>query len=125
MRDEIKLILPTSWEPSKNAFLAKLGVSGGGLGEHFFGKVYDAFFTHSIEVKREFEKYYSVEYANLADYVEFSYGVILRDDDLEHERIFLVTWVPQVVDEMYDNNKLGTVLDCIEELERTQNEDQT
>ncbi|WP_282129283.1 hypothetical protein [Roseobacter litoralis] len=125
MREDIKLIIPTSWEPSKAAFLAKLGVSSGGLGEQFFGGVYDAFFTHSIEVKREFEKYYSVEYSNLADYVEIKYGEVLSEDDLEHERIFLATWIPQIVDEDYDNNKLGTVFDCIEELERSQHEDQT
>ncbi|MEQ9694922.1 hypothetical protein [Shimia sp. SDUM112013] len=125
MRDEIKLILPTSWEPRKDAFLAKLGVSSGGLGEHFFGNVYDAFFTHSIEVKREFERYYSVEYAKLADYIEITYGEVLSDDDLEHERIYLVTSLPQVVDEMYEDNKLDTVLQCIGELERAQNEDQT
>ena len=109
MRDEIKLTLPTSWEPRKDIFLATLGVSRDGLGEHFFSDVYDAFFIHSIEVKREFERYYSVEYATLADYLEITYGVFLRDDDLEQERIFLVTWLPQVVDEAYENNKQDTV----------------
>ncbi|MCR9137609.1 MAG: hypothetical protein NXI27_16550 [Alphaproteobacteria bacterium] len=124
MRDEIKLILPTSWEPNKEAFLAKLGVSRGRLGEHFFGKVYDAFFVHSIEIKQEFEKYYSVEYANLADYVEIVYGEILSDDDLEQDRVFFVTWLPQVVDDICGDNKLDTVLECIEGLERAQYEDQ-
>lgn len=124
MRDDVKLILPTSWEPCKDAFLAKLGVTNGGLGEHFFGKVYDAFFIHSIEVKREFERYYSVEYADVAEYVDIRYGDILKDEELEHERIYLVTWLPQIVDEMYDDNKLSAVLNCIEELERSQHEDQ-
>ncbi len=122
MRDEIKLILPTSWKPSEETFLAKLGVSRGRLGEHSFGNVYDAFFVHSIEVKREFERYYSVEYANLADYVEIAYGKTLSEDDMEHERIYLVTRLPQVVDDMYDDNKQGTVLECLAELEEAQNE---
>ncbi len=125
MRDEVKLILPTSWEPSKDAFLAKLGVSSGGLGEHFFGRVYDALFTYAIDVKSEFEKYYSVEYASLADYMEIRYGQVLIDEDLEDEHVFMVTWIPQVVDEDYENNKLDVVLECIRELERSQNEDQT
>lgn len=125
MRDEVKLILPTSWEPSKDAFLAKLGVSSGGLGAHFFGGVYDAFFTYAIDVKSEFEKYYSVEYASLADYMEIRYGEVLSDEDLGYEHVFLVTWIPQVVDENYENNKLDVVLECIRELERSQNEDQT
>ena len=123
MRDKIKLILPTSWEPSKDGLLTKLGVSSGGLGEHFFGDVYDAFFVHSIDVKREFEKYYSVEYANLVDYIDITYGEALSEEDLECERVFLVKWLPQVVDTMYDENKLDTVLECIEELEKAQNED--
>ena len=27
MRDEVKLVIPTSWEPDRNKFLAALGVS--------------------------------------------------------------------------------------------------
>lgn len=125
MRDDIKLILSTSWEPDKDAFLAKLGVAKGGLGEHFFGSVFDAFFTYAIDVKGEFEKFYSVEYASLADYMEIRYGEALSEDDLGCEHIFLVTWIPQVVDENYDNNKFDAVIGCIRELERCQNEDQT
>lgn len=125
MRDEIKLILPTSWEPDKDAFLANLGVVKGGLGEHFFGSVYDAFFIYAIDVKGDFERYYSVEYASLADYVEIRYGEVLSEEELGYEHIFLVTWIPQVVDEDYENNKLDVVIECIRELERSQNEDQT
>lgn len=125
MRDDIKLILPTSWEPDKDAFLAMLGVAKGGLGDQFFGSVYDAFFTHAIDIKREFEKYYSVEYASLADYMAIRYGEALSEDDLGCEHIFLVTWIPQVVDEDYENNKFDVVMECIRELERSQNEDQT
>lgn len=125
MRDEVKLILPISWEPKKDAFLTKLGVSNGGLGEHFFGSVYDAFFIYAIDVKSEFDRYYSIEYATLADYMEIRYGEVLSEDDLGHEHVFLVSWIPQVVDEDYENNKLGVVLECIRELERSQHEDQT
>ncbi|UWQ32174.1 hypothetical protein K3555_16630 [Leisingera sp. M527] len=125
MRDQIKLILPTSWKSSKAAFLAKLGVSSGGLGEHFFGGVYDAFFTYAVDAKSEFERYYSVEYASLADYMEIRYGEVLSDEDLGHDHVYLVTWIPQVVDEDYDNNKFDVVFECIRELERSQNEDQT
>ena len=59
MRHKMKLILPTSWKPDRNEFLAALGVFRGGLGEQFFGAVYDALFVVSIEVKGEFKKYYS------------------------------------------------------------------
>ena len=125
MRDEIKLILPTSWEPNQEEFLAALGVSHGGLGEQLFGTVYEALFTSSIELKGEFKKYYSVEYANLAEYIEIRYGEALSEDDLEAERVFMVTWLPQVIDDVYEDNKLYTVLECIKKLEEAQNEDQT
>ncbi|WAR43321.1 hypothetical protein [Methylomonas rapida] len=125
MRDEIELILPTSWEPKREEFLEALGVSRGGLGEQFFGTVYDALFVASIEVKGEFKKYYSVEYANLAEYVEIRYGEALSEEDLEADRVFMVTWLPQVIDRAYENNKLDTVLKCIKKLEEAQNESQT
>jgi len=124
MRDEIELILPTSWEPDRKEFLEALGISAGGLGEQFFGTVYDALFVSSIEVKGEFKKYYSVEYANLAEYLEIRYGKSLNDEDLESERVFMVTWLPQIIDGNYEDNKLNTVLECVKKLEEVQNEDQ-
>lgn len=124
MSDEIELILPTSWEPNREEFLAALGVSRGGLGEQFFGTVYDALFITSIEVKAEFRKYYFVEYATLAEYLEIRYGKVLSEEDLEKKRVFMVTRLPQVIDEHYEDNKLNTVLECIKMLEEAQNEDQ-
>lgn len=125
MRDKIKLILPTSWEPNRGEFLAALGVSKGGLGEQLFGPVYAALFGTSIEVKGEFKKYYSVEYANLAEYLEIRYGEVLSEEDLEADRIFMVTWLPQMIDHVYEDNKLDIVLGCIKKLEEAQSENQT
>ena len=124
MRDEVKLVLPTSWEPDRDEFLEGLGVFRGGIGEQFFGTVYDALFVASIEVKGEFKRYYSVEYANLSHYLEIRYGVALSEEGLEADRVFLVTWLPQVIDDMYEDNKLDTVLECIKKIEEAQNEDQ-
>lgn len=125
MRDKVELVLPTSWEPDRYEFLAALGITRGGLGEQFFGHVYNALFISSIEVKGVFKKYYSVEYANLSEYLEIRYGKTLSEKDLEADRVFLVTWLPQVIDDIYEDNKLGTVLECIKKLEEEQNEDQT
>jgi hypothetical protein len=124
MSDKVKLVLPTSWMPNREKFLAALGVSRGGLGEQFFGTVYAALFVASIEVKGEFKKYYSVEYANLSEYLEIRYGKALSEEKLEADRVFLVPWLPQVIDDTYEANKLGTVLECIKKLEEAQNEDQ-
>ena|GEM_PF-1520483 len=122
--DKIELILPTSWVPNRKEFLSVLGVYGGGLGEQLFGDVYDALFVSSIDIKGEYEKYYSVEYATLTEYLEIRYGKFLSEEDLEPDRVFMVTWLPQVIDGDYEDNKLNTVLECIKKLEEAQNEDQ-
>lgn len=122
MRDEVKLVLPTSWKPDLKDFLSALGVTNGGLGEQLFGPVYDALFLSSIEVKDEFHRYYSVEYAHLADYVEIRYGEVLSERNLDADRIFIVTWLPQVIDKAYEVNKLDTVIECITKLGGEQSE---
>ncbi|WP_298958015.1 hypothetical protein [uncultured Roseibium sp.] len=122
MRNQVLLALPTSWEPNRQEFLAQLGVSENGLGEQLFGKVYDALFVHSTEMKREFERYYSVEYGSPENYARIVYGLELDDEDLAHDRIFLTTWLPQVVDDNYEDNQLDKVLACIELLGRANNE---
>lgn len=125
MRDRVSLVLPTSWEPNRQAFLARLGVSEGGLGEQLFGKVFDAFFVHSTEMRREFQRYYAVEYGSLENYARIVHGLELDDEVLAHEKTFFITWLPQVVDEVYEENQLDTVLVCIKELERASNEAKT
>lgn len=122
MRDKMEFILPTSWVPNQEEFLAELGISQGGLGEQIFGTVYDALFVASIDVKAEFKKYYSVEYANLAEYLKIWYGETLSEEGLEADRVFMVTWLPQVIDDAYEDNKLDAVLECIRKLEEAQGE---
>ncbi|XCN72223.1 MAG: hypothetical protein Q3M24_18240 [Candidatus Electrothrix aestuarii] len=123
MRDKVKLVLPTSWEPDREEFLAALGISRGGLGEQLFGTVYNALFVASIELKDEFNKYYSVEYASLAEYLEIRYGETLSEEELETDRVFFVTWLPQVIDnDWYEDNKLDIILQCIKKLEEAQGE---
>jgi hypothetical protein len=122
MRDEVKLVLPTSWKHDRNNFLAALGISRGGIGEQFFGAVFDALFVASIEVKADFTKYYSVEYADLAEYLEIRYGKVLSEEDLDADWVFLVTWLPEIIDDTYENNKLDAVIECIINLEEAQNE---
>ena len=122
MRDKVELVLPTSWKPDRHKFLEALGIVSGGLGEQIFGDVYNALFVASIEVKGEFKRYYSVEYANLSDYLEIRYGSTLSEEELEADWVFLVTWLPQVIDEAYEENKKETVFECIKKLEEAQDE---
>lgn len=91
-----------------------LGVSSNGFGAQLIGSVYDALFVASIDVKDEFNKYYSVEYAHFAEYLEIRYGKTLSENDLEADHIYIVTaWLPQMIDCSYEDNKLETVLHCI------------
>ncbi|EPT9147953.1 TPA: hypothetical protein ACNV0S_002631 [Proteus mirabilis] len=122
MRDEVKFIIATSWEPNIEEFLSSLGISSGGLGAQIFSSVYDAFFKSSINVTEEYERFYSVEYGCLSDYVEIRYGKKLSDENLEAKRIFAVTWTPQVVDDNYEDNKLEAVIHSLAILNEVNNE---
>ncbi len=123
MRDEVKFIVATSWDPNVEEFLSSLGISSGGFGAQIFSSVYDAFFKSSINVTEEYERFYSVEYGCLSDYVEIRYGKKLTDEDLEAKRIFAVTWMPQVVDDNYEDNKLEAVVNSLAILNEVNNED--
>ncbi len=74
MKDEVKIILATSWKPNIEEFLLSLGISIGGFGDQLFSSVYDAFFESSINVKEEYDLFYSVEYRCLSDYIKIRYG---------------------------------------------------
>ncbi len=119
MQDKVKLVISTSWKPDRNEFLTALGISGGGFGEQCFGTVYDALFISSIEAKSEFKKYYAVEYAQFAEYLDIRYGRSLSEEELEADYVYIVTWLPEVIDNRYENNELKAVLKCIKKLERT------
>ncbi|MDG2647475.1 hypothetical protein QTO12_07615 [Vibrio owensii] len=119
----MKFIVATSWEPNLEEFLSSLGISSGGFGAQIFSSVYDAFFKFSINLTEEYERFYSVEYGCLSDYVEIRYGRKLSDEDLEAKRIFAVTRIPQVVDDDYEDNKLEVVLNSLAILSEVSNED--
>ncbi len=69
-----------------------------------------------------FKRFYSVEYTNLAEYMDIRYGQVLSEDDLDADKVFIVTWLPQVIDPNYENNKLGAVRECIARLGEADNE---
>ncbi|OUS06969.1 hypothetical protein A9Q96_08355 [Rhodobacterales bacterium 52_120_T64] len=123
--DNAKLILPMSWHPDRDEFFEALRIRPNGLGSQLFGKVFDCLFVHSLDLKREYERYYSVEYRTLSEYIDVRYGEIISNDDLEAQHIFLVTWLPQIMDADYDDNKLDAVFECLAQLEDTHLENQT
>lgn len=114
--DDAGFLLATSWPPDRNAFFEALGIRPGALGGQLFDNVFDCFFLYSIDLKRDYLRYYSVEYRTLRDFVETRYGDV-TDHELEKDRLFLIKSFPQVVDPNYSGNKLSIVLQCIENLE--------
>lgn len=118
MRNEAMLILATSWDPNLEEFLAALGISRGSLGEQLFEGVFNALFRASIEAKDEFKRFYSLEYASLAEYLEIRYGQSVPTETLAADGVYLVSWMPQLIDNTYDGNVLQIVLDGIKKLER-------
>ena len=115
--EEIELVVATSWQPNENDFLASLKIEPGGIGAQFFEWAFACLFSDSINAKREFKQYYSVEYGTLERYLEGRYGIVLSDDELEKENIFLCTWLSSALDKNYDDNQFENVMKCIHDLE--------
>ena len=121
--EKIELVLATSWQPNKRDFLSKLMIDPGGVGAQFFEGAFNCLFSDAINAKREFEHYYSVEYGTLDHYLDARYGIVLDEEELEKENIFLCTWLSGALDKNYDDNQFENVIQCIRDLEGA-NEDQ-
>lgn len=116
--DEVELVLPTSWEPDRSRFFAKLGIKPGGLAAQLFDPVFDSLFVRSEDARRDFDMYYSVEYGTLESYLEARHGIVLGDADLEKAHIFLCRQLPSLIDTNWgEGNKLDEVLQAVSELE--------
>ncbi len=110
-------ILPTNYIPTVREFLEALEIRPNGLGAQLFTEVYEEFFCQSTDLRGQYEKYYCVEYKTLRKYLEFAHEVYLDPDQLEKMHILEIESPGGVVDEMYDDNVLDKVLDCLKRLE--------
>ena len=113
MRDA-KLILPFSNPPSLAEFFQMLSVRPGGLAAQLTERVYWDFFVGSIDLKEQYRRYYSIEYPTLGRYIEMCHGENLEEDDLSREHIFRIENLSQVVDPIYSDNYLESVLEALE-----------
>ena len=116
---EIEFILPTSWDPDCSEFLAAMGIRPKGLGAQLFESLYDSLFTHSTDATREYERYYSVEYPSLGAYIAAVHGEELEEDELNKKHIFLIGYVPQIIDRKWDDSKYAVVMECLDGLEKS------
>lgn len=110
-------IIATSWKPNRDQFFDSLRIRQGGLAAQFFGQIFDCLFVYSIDLQREYQRYYAVEYASFGDFVEIYYGKALSDDERQKEHVFWVKSLPTLLDPAYEDHQLNSVLEVIARLE--------
>lgn len=115
--DEEKLIFAVNVIPEFDDFLAALKLNNAGLGAQLFKSVYDHIFVASADLRREYDRYYCVEYPSLAEYLECAHDVYLDQDDLEKNHILTFKQDNGLMNDAYDDNILETVIDSIRKLE--------
>jgi hypothetical protein len=114
---EKEMIFPITYIPTIGEFLEALRIKPGGLGAQLFTSVYDQFFTWSLDLRNEYDRYYCVEYATLAVYLETAHEIQLEPADLAKRHILKMRSPGGVLDQAYDDNVLDTVISSIRELE--------
>ena len=110
-------ILATSWKPDRAQFFDLLRIRQDCLASQFFGQIFDCLFVYSIDLQREYQRYYAVEYPSFSDYVEIYYGKTLSDEEREKDHVFWIKQLPSLLDNAYDGNQLDVVVDVIKRLE--------
>lgn len=111
------LILPASRIPSVDEFLDILRIKPAGFAAQLFTRAYNQFFAWSKDLRVEYERYYCVEYPTFASYLELAHEIYLEPAQLEKVHILKMKAPGGVLDQAYDDNVLGTVIDCIRKLE--------
>ncbi|GGB70083.1 hypothetical protein [Henriciella pelagia] len=110
-------ILATSWSPDRQQFFDALRIRHHGLAAQLFGQIFDVLFVVSLDLRREYQRYYAVEYASFSDYVEIYYGKTLSDVEREKEHVFWIKYVPSLLDTAFENHQLEAVLKVISRME--------
>jgi hypothetical protein len=122
MSDDEPLVLSLARKPELQEFLGELGLKAGGLGARLFERVFRNIFEDSLDLRREYDRYYSVEYPQFKDYVEVVHDVYLSDDELDRQYILKIDNLTDLINPAYQDHQLDIVLDCIERLD-SKNED--
>ena len=116
MNDEM-LILSVNVIPEFSEFLSALKIKNATLGAQLFKSVYDHIFVASTDLKREYERYYCVEYPSLSEYLQCANDVYLEEDELEKNHILEFRQDNGLMNDAYDDNILETIVECIRKLE--------
>ncbi|MBY5651782.1 hypothetical protein [Rhizobium leguminosarum] len=115
--DEETDILSVNIIPEFSDFLNALKIKNAGLGAQLFKAVYDHLFVASTDLRKEYDRYYCVEYPSLGEYLECAHDVSLEESELEKTYILKFKQDHGLMNQAYDDNILETVVDAIRKLE--------
>lgn len=110
-------ILSVNFIPEFSDFLNVLQIGNTGLGAQLFKSVYDHIFVASTDLRKEYDRYYCVEYPSLCEYLECAHDAYLEDNELEKTHILKFKQDHGLMNQAYDDNILETVVDAIRKLE--------
>jgi hypothetical protein len=110
-------ILAVNVIPEFSAFLSALKIENAGLGAKLFRSVYSHIFLESTDLRKEYERYYCVEYPTLSEYIECAHDEVLEEKELEKLHILKFKYDNGLMYEGYDDNVLEEVFHAIKKLE--------
>jgi len=116
MDEEID-ILSVDVIPEFGEFLHVLKLGRNGLGAQLFRSVYDHIFVSSTDLRKEYDRYYCVEYGSLQEYLECAHEAYLEEGELEKAHILKFKLNYGLIDPAYEDNILDKVVDAIRKLE--------
>ncbi len=115
--DDVKIIFPINLKPSLIEFFSLLSVSPKGFAAQLLEPVYWQIFINSTDLKAEYNKYYSIEYKTLGNYLEVCHGLDLSEDELDKKFIFKFKNSCQLTDPAYDRDYLDRIITQLRKLE--------
>lgn len=111
------VLLAQSKVPSIDVFLEIMGVKPTKFGNKVLQIMYNAIYIWSMDLKREYINYYSVEYDTFEQYLTYMVGIDFNGIDLEKEHLFYFNTDYTFLDLAYEHNYLYTVLNKLEKID--------
>lgn len=119
MKHDNELMLPLNVKPSFDNFLSILSITNKGLAAQLIEPVYKQFFVYSKDIKREYVKYYSIEYPTLSEYIEIYHNVKLSEENLGKKYIFKYRNNCLLTDPAYDRDYLERIVKLLKKMEES------
>ena len=102
---------------SLDDFLEIMGVDPTKFGRTVLQIIYNAIYILSRDLKLEYANYYSVEYDNIEQYLNYMVGIDFNGIDLEKKHLFYVEPDYPLLSLDYEHNYLDTVLHILEKID--------